>query len=362
MDLKSSLLSAGRTSVALLIAILFATPLFARTKTDVIVMTNGDRFTGEIKGLDAGVLYVSFDYMQGTSSIQWSKVDHLESHQLFLVKAEDGTVYSGTLKSTEKAEGRPVQLEILEEAPAKAVVVVEHTKVIELTQTSDRFWQRFNGKLNSGFSYTKGNQSTQYSLGTDIEYPRERWAADLTYNSVLSSSQGSTISTRNDLNLETQRLMRWNNWFYTGIANFLQSSSQNIDVQTNLGAGVGRYLKNTNRAKIAVLGGLAWQNTKYSESTSSQTRLNVAAAMLGTQMEFFRFKKTNFTVDAFAFPALSQPGRINLSVNAAYYLKLFGEIDWNISFYGNWDNQPPMHFSGSDYGASSGLTYSFGNK
>jgi hypothetical protein len=360
MHLKSSLRLAGQLRLPLLIAVLFTTPLFARTKTDVIVMRNGDRFTGEIKGLDAGILYVSFDYIDGTISIQWSKVDHLESQQLFLVRAEDGSVYSGSLKTTENAEGRPIQLEILE-PPAKPVVV-EHTKVIQLTQTSDRFWQRFNGKLNSGFSYTKGNQSTQYSLGTDIEYPRERWAASLAYNSTLSSSEGSTAATRNDITLDALRLLRWNNWFYAGIGNFLQSSTQDIDLQTNISAGVGRYLKNTNRAKISVIGGLAWQNTKYSQSTDSQASLNVAAAMVGSHVEFFRFKKTNFVVDAYAFPALSQPGRVNLNVNASYYLKIFGEIDWNISFYGNWDTQPPMHFSGSDYGTSSGLSYTFGNK
>jgi hypothetical protein len=360
MGLKPSPLLAWRNRLVLLIALFFATPLFARDKTDIIVMKNGDRLTGEIKGLDGGLLYVSLDYMLDTSSIQWSKVDHLESTQLFLVKVEDGSVYSGTLKTIEKASGRPVQLEILE-SPAEPVII-EHTKVIHLTQTSDRFWQRFNGKLNSGFNYTKGNQSTQYQLGTVLEYPREDWGASATFNSVLSSSAGSTTSTRNDLTLDAQRLLRWNNWFYTGIVNFLQSSSQNIDLQTNLSGGVGRYLKNTNRATISVFGGAAWQNTKYSQSTQAQTSVNVAAAMLGTHMSIFRFKKTNFTVDAYAFPALSQPGRINLNVNSAYYVKLFGEIDWNISFYGNWDNQPPMHFSGSDYGASSGISYSFGNK
>jgi hypothetical protein len=360
MGLKSSLLLAGRNRLVLLIAIFSATPLFARNKTDIIVMKNGDRLTGEIKGLDAGVLYVGFDYILGTISIQWSKVDHLESTQLFLVKAEDGSVYSGTLKTIEKTNERPVQLEILE--PAAEPVIIEHTKVIQMTQTSDRFWQRFNGKLNAGLNYTKGNQATQYQLGTLLEYPRERWAASASLNSVLSSNEGSTTSTRNDLNLDALRLLRWNNWFYTGIANFLQSSSQNIDLQTNISGGIGRYLKNTNRANISVFGGAAWQNTKYSQSAQSQTSLNLAAAMVGTHISVFSFKKTNFTLDAFAFPALSQPGRINVNVNSAYYVKLFGEIDWNISFYGNWDNQPPMHFSGSDYGASSGLTYTFGNK
>jgi len=57
-------------SVLLLVA-----PLFGREKSDVIVMKNGDHLTCEIKGLNSGVLYVSLDYLLGTSSVQWSKVD-----------------------------------------------------------------------------------------------------------------------------------------------------------------------------------------------------------------------------------------------------------------------------------------------
>jgi len=49
-------------------ALLVAVPLFARENTDVLVMKNGDRMTCQVKGLDTGVLYVSFDYIDGTTS------------------------------------------------------------------------------------------------------------------------------------------------------------------------------------------------------------------------------------------------------------------------------------------------------
>ena len=60
--------------IILLIGVLvFTTPLLAREKNDVMVMTNGDRLTCRIVGLDAGVLYVSFDYIAGTSSVESAK-------------------------------------------------------------------------------------------------------------------------------------------------------------------------------------------------------------------------------------------------------------------------------------------------
>jgi hypothetical protein len=322
-------------------------------------MNNGDRLTGEIKGLDAGVLYISFDYILGTSSVNWSKVNHLESKQQFIVKVEDGSVYSGTLMTADSSGSRPMKIEI-NETPEKSEVV-QQSQIVAVDQIADKFWRRFNGSINSGIIYSKGNQSTQYNLSTSVEYPRERWSAGADYSSTLSANSGASASTRNSLGLDYLRLMRRNNWYYTGLAGFRQSSEQDIDLQTSLGAGVGHYLKNTNRAKIAVIGGLGWQNTLYSQSLAQQKSQNVAGAIISAQVNFFSFNKTNLTLTGTAFPALSDPGRIYFSTNATYFVK-FGNLTWNFSFYGNWDNQPPRNLSGSDYGTSSGLGWTFGNR
>jgi hypothetical protein len=339
--------------------LLLAAPLFAREKTDVLVMKNGDHLTCEIKGLDSGVLYVSLDYILGTSSLQWSKVAYLQSKQLFIVKTLDGSVYTGTLGTAETEEKRPVKIEVIDDDQNAAVL--PRTDIVKMGETSDKFWQRFNGNINSGIIFSKGNNATQYTLGSQIEYLRERWSAEAGYNSSLSDSNGSSsAATRNQVNFSGMRLLRWNNYFYTGLGSFLQSSEQDIRLQTNLGGGIGRYFKNTNHASIAVIGGMAWQSTDYKQGDTPVPTQNVAAALVATEVKLFWFNKTNLDVTATAFPALSEPGRIYFNTNAAYYIKITGDLSWNISFYGNWDNQPPAHLSGSDYGSSSGLTYSFG--
>jgi hypothetical protein len=340
--------------------LLLALPLFAREKSDVIVMNNGDRFTGEITGLDSGVLYVKFDYMEGTSSIQWSKVHHLESKQLFVVKTEDGSVYSGTLHTAESPAGRPMNIQISESK--ERAETVEQPQIVRLNQTADSFWQRLNGDVNTGIMYSKGNQTTQYNLSSSVEYPRERWSAGADISSSLASSTGDNASTRNSLGIDALRLLRWNNWYYSGLGTFLQSSTQDIRLQTNLSGGIGRFLKNTNHAKISVLAGLAWQNTTYSQSPNSSANPNIAAAVVAAQLKVFKFDKTNLDVTATVFPALTQPGRVFFNTNMTYYVKIFRRLTWNVSFYGNWDNQPPSHFSGSDYGTSSGLGWKFGNR
>jgi hypothetical protein len=340
--------------------LLLAAPLFARDKTDVMVMRNGDRMTCEIKGLDGGVLYVSFDYIDGTASVDWSKVARLESKQLFIVKTQDGSMYTGALDTAETAADRPLKIQVVETPENQ--VEIDRPQVVQMVQTSENFWQRFNGEISWGFIYSKGNQSTQFNLGSETEYVRERWNAKANFSSTLASSTGANASTRNALGLSALRLLPRNNWFYSGIGTFLQSSEQGINLQTTVGGGIGRYLKNTNRASISVLGGLAWQQTNYEPSIVPLGGQNVLSALIAADVRLFKFSKTNLNASATVLPALSQPGRVRIDTNASYYVKLFSNLSWNISFYGNWDNQPPPGFSGSDYGTSSGLSWTFGIK
>ena len=80
----------NRTTVILAGWLLCHALASARESTDVVVMNNGDRLTGEIKGLDSGALYLSLNYVDGTISVAWSKVARIESKQLFIVTASDG--------------------------------------------------------------------------------------------------------------------------------------------------------------------------------------------------------------------------------------------------------------------------------
>ncbi len=333
--------------------------LFAREKTDLLVMKNGDHLTGEVKGLDAGVLYVSFDYIDGTASVNWSKVARLESKQLFVVKTQDGSVYTGALKTAETGAARPVQIQVLE--AAEHVDTIERSQIVRMVATSENFWQRFNGDVSFGAIYSKGNESNQYSLGANTLYVRERWNAGASFDSNLSSSSGTTTVTRNSLALTSLHLLPMRNWFYEGIGGLLQSSEQGITLQSLLGGGVGRYLKNTDLVTIQLLGGGAWQDTTYQQTSTASGR-NVGSALIYADARFFKFSKTSLDATATILPALSNPGRVRIDTNASYYIKIISNLKWNVSFYGNWDNQPPPGLSGSDYGTSSGLSWTFGLK
>lgn len=341
-------------------AILAVWPLSAREKSDVIVMKNGDRITCEVKSLSSNTLYISVDYILNTLSVDWTKVDHIDSKQLFLVKTQDGAVYTGALSTPATPAGRPLQIQIVESPQRK--VTLDRAKVVTADETSEDIRQRLNGQVGFGFTYTKGNETSQYNLNSSVGYVEQRWSAGASYSSNLSSSTGTSVATRNQISLQAMRLLRWNNWYVTGLTSFLQSSVQGIQLQDTFGGGIGRNFLNTGSTFVTAYGGFAWQQINYQQSVIPAQTQHVTAALFGTQVKLFRFDKTTLTVSANVLPALSEAGRVQFNLNTSYYVKLWGKLNWNFTFYGNWDNRPPPGFVGSDYGASSGLSVSFGNQ
>ena len=183
--------------VKILIAVLLvAAPSAARPKVDVIVMSNGDHITGEIKSLNAGVLRVDLDYVDGSVALQWMKVARIESPQLFIVHTQDGSAYTGTLL-TSPAEANKIQVADIQQS----MVTIEQSRIVRLDETDHKFLRRWNGELSLGLVYSKGNNSTQNTVGVEVEHRRERWGAAAAFNSNLSSNSGSNTSTRNQIDL-----------------------------------------------------------------------------------------------------------------------------------------------------------------
>jgi len=146
-------------TVVLSCTLLFAISLFARQKTDLLVMKNGDRITCEVKSLNAGVLSIALDYVDGTVSVDWSKVGRLESSQLFVVLTQDGSSHEGTLGSVQTVGNEPMRIQIIESQ--ENTVEIESLQVVKMTETSEKIYQRFNGSINLGVIYSKGNSAQQ---------------------------------------------------------------------------------------------------------------------------------------------------------------------------------------------------------
>ena len=80
-------------ALALLIGLL-AAPALAADKTDIVVLINGDRITGEIKEMTYGQLKVKTEDI-GTLYIEWEKIASITTNQELQVEMADGRRFFG---------------------------------------------------------------------------------------------------------------------------------------------------------------------------------------------------------------------------------------------------------------------------
>src|SRR5208282_4549691 len=97
-----------RASRIILLAALFAclcSPAQAKRK-DVVIMNNGDHFTGEVKGLQNGLLYVETDYVSGKIGLDWNQVQSVESTASYRIILNNGRRLEGNIEKNPGPAGQ----------------------------------------------------------------------------------------------------------------------------------------------------------------------------------------------------------------------------------------------------------------
>src|SRR5689334_22382197 len=105
---------------------------YAKRKDDVVIMKNGDRFTGEIKQLLHGELAFKAAYMSSAAEMNWADVARVESKDAFIISLVDGSRVSGYI-ATANNEGESQLLVRLDQE--RRTMAIPHGDVVELEQT-----------------------------------------------------------------------------------------------------------------------------------------------------------------------------------------------------------------------------------
>src|SRR4026208_1300488 len=87
-----------RPGFIVFINLFLALTIVAKNVDDVVVLKNGDRLTGEIKGLQGGELRIKSDYMAEAVRLDWSRVERLESKSMFMIWLVDGKLVTNVIR------------------------------------------------------------------------------------------------------------------------------------------------------------------------------------------------------------------------------------------------------------------------
>jgi putative salt-induced outer membrane protein YdiY len=324
----------------------------AKRKTDVVVMKNGDRLTGEVKKLENGILYVETEYFAGSIGLDWAQVERVVSTAGYQVLLKDGSRITG--KISKQGTG---------EENRDFTIVSEHKErraysedVVDIRPQKRAFWSQVNGSTSFGYSYTSGNG--QQSLSTDLEanYRSTRWFG----GANVSASYSGESDTNRTILLDLQTLdgiYLTRKSFLMGLADFLHSSQQDLALRTTLGGGYGRFVLRTNHQYMVWMTGLVYTHEKF-QSVSAPASEN-AEALFGTQYQLFRFNRYGLKAQFLAYPGLTDAPRIRTTGRIGASVKLNDRFYMDIQYWNNFDSKPPFDTKKVESGVSNSLGWTF---
>src|SRR6187397_2195040 len=152
-------------------AVVLASTAHAQPKTDVVVLANGDRITGEIVRLDRGRLEFKTDDA-GTLYLEWDKVATVQATRAVEVVTEDGRRILGSLG--------PAASRTLRVVGPDDSVSVAMAEVTIIRQIGSSFWSKLDGSIDAGYSYTRSSGVSQLNVNWDTYYRTSAARARLT--------------------------------------------------------------------------------------------------------------------------------------------------------------------------------------
>jgi len=336
----------------LAIGLLLAEPVGAAPRTDVVVLLNGDRLTGEVKELEHGKLKLKTDNMD-TLYVQWDKVANLQSTQRLEVELANGVRYFGSAEAT--TESRRLLLKDHADSVPVDLAIVDVLAIYPIDQ--GRRLAILDGYLTAGYSFKKANslQDFVFTGGLSTTQEKRQWSLDA--SAAVTTQNGSNDTQRFDVTGQHRRFLP-NQLFWQGTLEFESNDELGLALRTSLGGAIGRYLKQTSHQEWSAYAGV---NLTSEHDTGEENQRNIEG-LLGTQYALYHYDSPERTLSAEAnvLPSLTQSGRVRLGAKVRLRFEIVKDFFFEISMYGIHDNKPGVDAaSNSDYGTETSLGYSF---
>lgn len=333
-------------AVALLLGV--STPALA-AKTDIIILRNGDRLTGEVTQLRQGKLQVKTDDA-GTLSIEWDKIAALTTAALYDVTLRDGQHLLGRF-----TPAAPRYLNLVALGGTSTTLPMD--EIVSLSTIKTKFLQRIDGSIDLGGSYTESSGVGELYFSADATYRRPSYLTAMDFSTNLTRQKEAPETSRYSLNLGHTRFAR-GPWFLSALGLFESNRELGFTFRGTAAGSVGRYLRRSAHMELLVAGGMAGGRESPVEH---DLVTNVDALVTGDFSVFtYDYPTTRVDVTMLMFPSLDDPGRVRLNTNLKFKREIFRDVFFSVSGYDAFDNRPKGAAARShDFGVSLSFGWTF---
>ena len=342
-------LRVARLPLLLLALVLFSLPALA-AKTDIVVFTNGDRVTGEIKKLEAGILQYSTDTM-GTVSIEWRFIETIITDKQQIIETVDGTRWLGKLQKPEDSDNIQV-------VTVRGPVEIDPRNMVSAWPVEATFWDKMDLKVAVNYDYARATDITNFNASADFLYRSDERLIDANLRADLTRQPGlDEDQNRQEIRFSHQRLLE-NRKFRSVLAGYEVNEAIGLNRRLYAGGAFGRYLVKNNRNWLNLAAGLIATR----EQTVEREEVSSVEGLLGGSWRHFRFTDPERSLEtSFAlFPSLTESGRWRGNFRTTFRLELISDLFWSMEYYYNFDSRPfDEEAQEVDYGINTGLGWSF---
>lgn len=342
------MLSVHSKLLFVVIMLLYSVAVWA-DKSDVVFLKNGDRVTGEVKGLDRGKLEFKTDHM-GTVQIDWDDIQQIISRTGQAVELANGQRFYGPLAKPESDEMVAIKTE-------QGTVGFQTMDVVMMYPVESGFWNRLDVSAQLGFTWDKGSSVGKYIIGLDAELRDPRYISKASFSSEITTQEGRDNSKRASLNA-SHIVFKENKKFVPYFGTLETNDQLGLDLRALIGSGIGWVPIRSNRNWFSVATGLA-ANREIPNNGQSETNLEAVGWLT---YEYYKYSspQRKFDVSLLVFPSLTDWGRWRANFDTSFRWEMFSDLFWVLSAYASYDSKPiSFTASNSDYGVNSSISYKF---
>ena len=323
--------------------------LTVASKTDVIILKNGDRITGQIKRLDAGLLEYSTDSM-GSVYIEWRFISEVISNTSNSVELTDGTRVVGELQKPEVGD------HILVNTLA-GPMDIQQQDVVAAWPVEATFLDRMDLDISFGIDYTKATEIAGLNAAIDFRTKTMDRLTEASIRTDITRQPGAVEQTRLDMNYLHEYGLgnkRYRNW----LGKVESNDSTGVDLRLSGGAQFGKYLIKTNNQWFTLAGGLLVTEEKP-EGAESQTNVEVMGSV---RYRFFRYAEPKRSFDTIfnIYPSLTDSDRYRANLQTTFKLEFVEDLFWSMELWATYDNKPlSPDVEETDFGITTSVGWSY---
>jgi uncharacterized protein DUF481 len=339
----AQLYSSWAIGVALLIFLSPAVGLAA--KTDIIILRNGDKITGEVKGVSRGKLDYNTDDA-GRLAVEWTKVSRVSSPHSFEVEVASGARYVGALVAA-GSEG----MLVVEGVRSDTLVI---NSVVQIDALSAGLLQRMKAYLDVGFTFAKANQATTFNAAGESAYRGSKYGSSLSFESYAQGQESAPTNTRNTVVFDVTRYLP-KRFSAKVLAGTEQNDELDLDLRLTGAALLGRMLAQSNSSELGVGAGLAVTGERFSragaDSGADEHMSSNIEGVVAAKFDAFRFDSPSldFSNSLYLYPSLTTAGRLRGEFTTRLKYELLPDFNVGLTLTDTFDSKPPEDATKNDF-------------